>query len=49
MAAAEADRVLLCPAACGPEAAWVGATQVLGARNLGHVVFNVYQVYDKLR
>jgi magnesium chelatase family protein len=38
MAAAEADRVLLCPAACGPEAAWVGATQVLGARNLGQVV-----------
>ena len=38
MAAAEADRVLLCPLACGPEAAWVGATQVLAARDLGQVV-----------
>ncbi len=38
MAAAEADRVLLCPFACGPEAAWVGATQVLAARDLGQVV-----------
>ena len=28
MAAAEEDRVLLCPKACGAEAAWVGATQV---------------------
>lgn len=38
MAAAEADRALLCPAACGAEAAWVGATQVLGARSLHDVV-----------
>ncbi len=38
MAAAEADRLLLCPQACGAEAAWVGATQVLGARTLGDVV-----------
>ncbi|MDY6857869.1 MAG: YifB family Mg chelatase-like AAA ATPase [Pseudomonadota bacterium] len=38
MAAAEADRALLCPRACGPEAAWVGATQVLAAGSLGEVV-----------
>ncbi len=38
MAAAEADRSLLCPKACGAEAAWVGATQVLAAATLGEVV-----------
>jgi magnesium chelatase family protein len=38
MAAAEADRVLLCPKACGAEAAWVGATQVLAASSLHDVV-----------
>ena len=38
MAAAEADRSLLCPRACGAEAAWVGATQVLGAATLDEVV-----------
>ena len=38
MAAAEHDRVLLCPKACGPEAAWVGAAQVLAASSLGDVV-----------
>ncbi|MDE3123035.1 MAG: YifB family Mg chelatase-like AAA ATPase [Paracoccaceae bacterium] len=38
MAAAEEDRTLLCPDACGPEAAWVGATQVLGAPSLAAVV-----------
>lgn len=38
MAAAEADRSLLCPRACGAEAAWVGATQVLGASTLDEVV-----------
>ncbi|SEO11422.1 magnesium chelatase family protein [Gemmobacter aquatilis] len=38
MAAAEADRALLCPRACGAEAAWVGATQVLGAESLDQVV-----------
>ena len=38
MAAAEADRILLCPRACGAEAAWVGATQVLGAATLSEVV-----------
>ena len=38
MAAAEADRALLCPRACGAEAAWVGATQVLGAASLQDVV-----------
>ena len=34
MCAAEEDKVLLCPKACGAEAAWVGATQVLGAASL---------------
>ena len=38
LAAAEADRALLCPRACGAEAAWVGATQVLAAGSLGEVV-----------
>lgn len=38
MAAAEGDRVLLCPKACGAEAAWVGATQVLAAGSLAEVV-----------
>ena len=38
MAAATHDRSLLCPAASGPEAAWVGAAQVIAAANLGDVV-----------
>ena len=38
MAAAEHDRALLCPKACGAEAAWVGATQVLAAGSLAEVV-----------
>lgn len=38
MAAAEHDRALLCPKACGSEAAWVGATQVLAAGSLTEVV-----------
>ncbi|WP_296766348.1 YifB family Mg chelatase-like AAA ATPase [Sediminimonas sp.] len=38
MAAAREDRMLLCPRACGAEAAWVGATQVIAPRGLGDVV-----------
>ena len=38
MAAAESDRALLCPRACGAEAAWVGATEVLAAESLDEVV-----------
>ncbi len=38
MTAAEHDRALICPKACGPEAAWVGATQVLAAGSLTDVV-----------
>lgn len=38
MTAAEEDRTLVCPHACGAEAAWVGATQVLAARTLNDVV-----------
>ncbi len=38
MAAAEEGRSLLCPKACGAEAAWVGATQVLAADSLDEVV-----------
>jgi magnesium chelatase family protein len=38
MAAAEADRSLLCPRACGPEAAWVDAAQVLAADSLDQVI-----------
>jgi magnesium chelatase family protein len=38
LAAAEADRALICPRACGPEAAWVGATPVYAAGSLSDVV-----------
>ncbi len=38
MSAAEADRTLLCPKGSGPEAAWVGAAQVIGAATLADVV-----------
>lgn len=38
MAAAQDDRTLLCPAACGSEAAWVDATNVIAPRNLTEVV-----------
>jgi magnesium chelatase family protein len=38
MAAAEDNRMLLCPQASGAEAAWVGATQVIGAGTLTDVV-----------
>ncbi|MEM9575822.1 MAG: YifB family Mg chelatase-like AAA ATPase [Pseudomonadota bacterium] len=38
MAAAEEDHQLLCPAACGKEAAWVSGAQVIAARTLGDVV-----------
>lgn len=38
MAAAEHNRSLLCPAASGAEAAWVGNAQVIAAASLGDVV-----------
>ena len=38
MCAAQEDKTLLCPRACGAEAAWVGATEVLGAASLHEVV-----------
>jgi magnesium chelatase family protein len=38
MAAAVEDRALLCPKACGAEAAWVGATQVLAPAALDEVL-----------
>ncbi|MFC7703853.1 YifB family Mg chelatase-like AAA ATPase [Plastorhodobacter daqingensis] len=38
MTAAAEDRALVCPRACGPEAAWVGSTRVLGAATLAEVV-----------
>lgn len=38
MTAASEDRLLLCPAACGPEAAWVEACTVIGARSLAEVL-----------
>jgi magnesium chelatase family protein len=38
MAAAEDSRSLMCPKACGAEAAWVGAVQVLAAGSLAEVV-----------
>jgi magnesium chelatase family protein len=38
MAAAEDDRMLLCPKSCGAEAAWVEATEVIAANSLEEVV-----------
>ena len=38
MAAANEDRTLLCPQACGAEAAWVGAAKVIAPRTLADVV-----------
>jgi magnesium chelatase family protein len=38
MAAAVEDRTLLCPRACGAEAAWVGATRVLAPASLDEVL-----------
>ncbi len=38
MAAAAEGKALMCPRACGAEAAWVGATEVLGAASLSEVV-----------
>jgi magnesium chelatase family protein len=38
MAAAEDDRTLLCPRACGAEAAWVGGCEVLAPATLAEVV-----------
>ncbi len=38
MAAAEENRTLLCPHACGAEAAWVGAASVIAPRSLSDVV-----------
>lgn len=38
MAAANEDRTLLCPQACGAEAAWVGAANVIAPRSLADVV-----------
>lgn len=38
MCAAEEGKTLLCPRACGAEAAWVGAAEVLGAASLLDVV-----------
>ncbi|SIO29492.1 magnesium chelatase family protein [Vannielia litorea] len=38
MAAAEQERRLLCPRACGAEAAWVGAAEVIAAPSLAAVI-----------
>lgn len=38
LAAGEDGRALLCPAGSGAEAAWVGATPVFGARDLGEMI-----------
>lgn len=41
MAAAEENRALICPAASGAEAAWVGGCQVIGAKGLMDVIQHV--------
>jgi magnesium chelatase family protein len=38
LAAGEDGRALFCPAECGPEAAWVGATPVYAGRNLAEII-----------
>ncbi len=38
MAAAEENRMLLCPAACGAEAAWVESVDVIAAASLGQAI-----------
>ncbi len=38
MTAAKDEKTLLCPQACGPEAAWVGAANVIAPLTLGDVV-----------
>lgn len=38
MAAADSDRRLICPSSCGAEAAWVDATEVIAAPDLGAVL-----------
>ncbi|WP_151717711.1 YifB family Mg chelatase-like AAA ATPase [Gemmobacter serpentinus] len=38
VAAAEENRALVCPETCGAEAAWVGATQVIGISSLSQAV-----------
>ena len=38
MAAAEDGRTLICPAACAPEAAWVGAATVVGPASLAEAI-----------
>ena len=38
MAAAEEDRTLICPRACGAEAAWVGAAKVIAPTSLAEAV-----------
>ena len=38
MAAATAERILLCPKPCGPEAAWVGDAKVIAPNSLADVV-----------
>jgi magnesium chelatase family protein len=38
MRAAQEDMTLLCPKACGPEAAWVDATPVFAAASLGEML-----------
>lgn len=38
MAASQEDRTLLCPSACGAEAAWVGSVNVIAPRTLADVV-----------
>ena len=36
--AAGSDRLLICPRACGPEAAWVATAQVIGADSLWDII-----------
>ena len=48
LAAATAEKALVCPAACGPEAAWIGGVEILAAPTLISLI-NHYKGISVLR
>jgi magnesium chelatase family protein len=48
LAAATAEKALVCPAACGPEAAWIGGVEIIAAPNLISLI-NHYKGVSVLR
>lgn len=43
LTAAQSDKSLICPASCGPEAAWVASTEVIGAATLTEILKHLTQ------